>query len=368
MIYHLQRKILTMTKWDNLHINLDELESHKKPFNIVQSCRSSGKTTLLLKKIYKAYQKKKQPSIIIRRRINDLTESNIIDNMRVINKFAKAPIQFYYKTSDIKSGIVEVYLSEEDLKKKQNPFIRYLGLSAPMQRLKGGVLPNVRYILFDEFAINLKEKETYLNGEVSRFMELYTTYARESERLTVYFLGNSYSYYSPYHSFFNIDPCKIKMGSYVITEKCAYYLFKPSEELKEILKNENKLLGLDSSYDNYALEGYAINDNNIKIIQKQPYAFALNYVFKVNDEYIYIYKGNDENFSFWVDTKKENATSKPVFTFDLYNVNEGTTIPPGDMYNIFYPLKRALMCYKVAFVNITAYYLLETVYNTLPKL
>ena len=103
-----------MTKWDSLHINLDELESHKKPFNIVQSCRSSGKTTLLLKKIYKAYQKKKQPSIIIRRRINDLTESNIIDNMRVINKFAKMPIQFYYKTSDIKSGIVEVYLTEED--------------------------------------------------------------------------------------------------------------------------------------------------------------------------------------------------------------------------------------------------------------
>ena len=43
-------------------------------------------------------------------------------------------------------------------------------------------------------------------------------------------------------------------------------------------------------------------------------------------------------------------------------------IPPSDMYNIFYPLKRALMCYKVAFTNITAYYLLETVYNTLPKL
>ena len=112
----------------------------------------------------------------------------------------------------------------------------------------------------------------------------------------------------------------------------------------------------------------SVNDNNIKIISKQPYAFSLNYVFKINDDYIYIYKGNDENFLFWVDTKKENATSKPVFTFDLYNVNSGAVIPPSDMYNIFYPLKRALMCYKVAFTNITAYYLLETVYNTLPKL
>lgn len=368
MIQHLQRKILIMNKWDNLHINLDKLDSYKKPLNIIQSCRSSGKTTLLLKKIYKAYKLKKQPSIIIRRRISDLTESNIIDTMRVINKFSTEQLQYYFKTSDIKSGIVEVYLSEEDLKKKTNPFLRFLALSAPMQRLKGGVLSNVRYILYDEFCINLKEKETYLQGEVSRFMELYTTYARESKHLTCYFSGNSYSYYSPYHSFFGIDAEKIKMGGYVVNEKCAYYLFKPSEELKAMIKKENALMGLSSKYDSYALEGYAVNDSNIKIIKKQPINFALSYVFKIDDDFIYIYRGYGDNFVFWVDIKKENTTKKPVFTFDLYNVNEGATIPQRDIYNIFYPLKRAFMSYNVAFTNINAYYLLEIIYNTLPKI
>lgn len=364
----LQRKILTVSKFDNIHINLDELDSFNKPVNIIQSCRSSGKTTLILKKIYKKFIKYGYPSLIIRRRIVDITESYITDTMRVINKFAKKSVNYYYKSGDIKNGIIEIYTSEEDFKYKKNPFIRILALSTNMMRLKGGVLPNLAYMLFDEFIINLKEKETYLQGEIMRFMEVYSTYSRESKNLRAYLLGNTYSYYSPYHAFFKIDTDKIKMGEYIITDKCVYYLFKPSEQLIEHLKKENALLGTNSEYDNYNLYGLAINDKNIKIEKTQPLNFKLIYIFKIDDDYISIYKGYNESFNFWVSSSKINTSKKAIYTFNLYDVTDDVMIPSRDMFEFFYPLKRALMLHKVAFNNTTTYYLIEMIYNIIPKI
>lgn len=359
-------------KYDNIHFTCQVIDSYNKPFNLVQSCRSSGKTTDIFRKVYKAYKDNKHPSLVLRRQIVDITESYIDDIAKVINKFLDNPIHFFYHKGDMKAGITDIYLSMDDLKNKTDVFLRIIGLNAKKQRLKGGVLMDVKYLVFDEFMIDLRHNEKYLPDEISRFEELYTTYNREAlTNIRCYFLGNAYSYYSPYHAYFKIDANKIKMGCVLTTSQCCFQLFKPSDELIELLK-ENPLFDVSDEYEQYALFGIPVNDNNIKLEPIQPQNFKLFNVFKINGVILGIFYNNgnyEKDFTFWVSPIKWSDDYKRIaFVFDLRDVSNASYIPTKSLLQTFIPIKKAMMQYKISYKDINASYTLEMIFSMLPSI
>ena len=73
-----------LKKWcgDNLHIDSDiqKIEGYNKKDNFIISEREPGKTTLMWKMIYNAYVNQDRPSILIKRYLNDISESYLEDS------------------------------------------------------------------------------------------------------------------------------------------------------------------------------------------------------------------------------------------------------------------------------------------------
>lgn len=365
-----------MAVYDNIHFIPDKIDSHNKAINIVQSCRSSGKTTSILKKITKAFTEKGQPSLILRRRIADITASYIEDMEKVINKFRgeDKQIKFFYCKGDIKSGIVDIYTSLLDMKNHTNVFLRVIGLSAPIMRLKGGVLNNVRYIMYDEFMIDVRSGEKWLPDEIKRFRELYTTYLREaSENIKVWLLGNSYSWYSPYHAWLKIKASDLSLGCLLVGSNYTFNLWKPSPELIELLK-QNPMCDLDDKYEQYAIYGIPVNDQNINICNNLPRNFALFTVFRINDINLGIYVDNgntDKNIDFTIYVKSIDWNpeyKRKAMAFNLQDMTSATFIPTKTILNLLLPIKRAMMEGSIAYQDIGDSYNLEMLYSVLPIL
>ena len=181
---------------DDLHYDESTIEGYNKAFNFVVSPREAGKTTALLRKAYRKYKKEEKTTIILRRRIADITEAYINDLGTVISKFYD-DVELYFKKGSIKDGILDVYI-RHGKKLDKNPIFRVIALSNPMSRIKSTILRNVGMMIYDEFICNTRCNEKYLEGEAFIFREIYNTYVRECPNLKVWFLGNPYSLYSPY--------------------------------------------------------------------------------------------------------------------------------------------------------------------------
>ena len=143
--------------------------------------------------------------LVLRRQIADCTETYVQDIEKIINKFSYVPVRLIYKKGDITSGIIDVYAAEyekvgdKEYLYNKRLFFRLLGISNPMSRIKSLMLPNIKYILFDEFICNIRLGEKYLNDEAFKFKEIYNTFQREcQDGLICYFFGNPYSVYNPY--------------------------------------------------------------------------------------------------------------------------------------------------------------------------
>lgn len=364
-----------MATFDNIHYNTEKADSYDKDINIVQSCRSSGKTTKIEKKIDTAYFKYGAPSLVLRRQVVDITESYIDDYLKVVNKFKPEgkKLQFYYNKGSMKEGVVDIFLSEEERKNRKNPYIRIIGLSAKMQKLKGGVLTNCCYLLFDEFAIDVRNKEKYLPDEIMRFKELYTTYRREAlnGRLKCWFLGNAYSLYSPYHNWLNIDVSKIEMGKIIVGSRYTYELFKPCPELIAQLK-QNPLFDIDDRYEKYALYGIPINDEYIQLEPVMPRNFSLFSVFKIGDTLLGVYANNgneSKDFSLWCQELKEwkEDYRRKAMSFNISDMVNYTFIPSKQIVSMLYPIRRAMNNRDIYYKDIGASYILEMVYDCLPQ-
>lgn len=357
-----------MAQIDNIHFDVSVTDGYNKTFNFFQSCRSSGKTTSLFRKAYKAFKTKNQPSVIIRRQLVDLTEQYINDCQIPINKFLgeNEKIQFYYKLSSVKDGIVDIYLSKEDFENHKNVFLRFVALGIKMARLKSGILENVAYFIYDEYIIDIYHGEKYLTSEVIKFKELYNTYIRESSSIKCYFSGNVYSIFNPFHEWKKLNYSQVSEGCIIQGDDYVYYKFKPSKELLDMLL-ENPLYKDDPEYAAYALHGIPVNDKNKIIVPKQPQNFGLVYLFKTDNRYIGIFRTNDfhqNDFLYWAASIEWNEEyQRQAMCFDFASLGENAFIPDRDLLMRVRPLKYAMQHRKVAFDNIGTSYALEYIYS-----
>ena len=101
-------------KRDNLHFRWNKAMSYNKPWNFVIGERESGKSVDSWFLIWNAYHYHGRPSIVLRRRIADISSAYINDTANVLNKFLDKPIQLIYRKGDLKQGVVDVKVGDAD--------------------------------------------------------------------------------------------------------------------------------------------------------------------------------------------------------------------------------------------------------------
>lgn len=356
---------------DKIHYNSCKVDSYNKAFNFIISARTAGKTTAIILKVYKKFRKDKQPSIILRRLINDVTESYISGIEEVINLF-NAPnkqVKLQYKKGNIRDGVTDIFINNV-------LFLRIIALSNPMSRIKSSIIRNPAFIVFDEFICNLRAGEKYLTNEVFRFKEIYNTYRREAikngHELKAYFLGNPYSVYNPYFSDFKIDTLKLKQGAFLVGVNYVVDVYKLRAELVEKLKN-NPLYANDLDiYTQYAFNGAAVNDTNIRLQPKQPDGYFIKYIFKIEGRYLVAYKdARKRNYigcdagRYWVAVKDNIDTSKKIYAVDFDNLEAGAVLLDVETEAFFLRLRLAVGRREVSYNSVEASYLTESIFTRL---
>ena len=172
-----------LKKWcgDNLHIDSDiqKIEGYNKKDNFIISEREPGKTTLMWKMIYNAYVNQDRPSILIKRYLNDISESYLEDSANLISEFTNQKIEFKYKKGDLKSGLLTIKLNDFD-----DVFCRVVALNTNISKLKSFKLKNIKYFMYDEFICNKRLGEKYLEDEPFRIKELYNTLSSSNTYIT----------------------------------------------------------------------------------------------------------------------------------------------------------------------------------------
>lgn len=357
---------------DKIHYNTRRADLYNKTYNIVISPREPGKSTAILTKIYKMFIHHKRPSIILKRMTVEITDSDIQDTFKVINKFLpdNKKIKPIYRTSDIKNGFCDVYLTKED-KDKSKVFIRFLSLSVPVTRLKGKFLDNVAIIYQDEYLINPLMNEKYLAGEFGKIKEIYNTYQRENRAhgtmLKCWFTGNPYTKFSPVHIALNIPINKMNPGAFLVGKNWTFEAVKLTDELKADILAHNPLYQFDDSYTRYAFDGASIADERYTIEPRQPVNFGLKYVFRISNRYLLVWRNknlNEANNRWWCSVQDEEPeANRNIYAIDFNNLILNTRLITPDVKFIMMRFKSAVATRDITYQSIECGYYIEQLYS-----
>ena len=357
-----------MVELDNLHYSFRNIDGYDKPYNFVISAREPGKSTMfILTKSYFQWKKTGATTLYLVRNIVEITEGLITTIQDVIiNKFTDDNVTFQYAKASLRDGIV-------DIKINGKLYMRIEALSITLRKIKQTILHNVGVIVFDEFIINPRQNEKYLPDEALKFKELYTTNKRDrfdqTKPLKCYWLGNPYSLYNCYFVWLGISPAKLIFGKILVGATYAVDYYKMLPELMEKILKENPAYQFDQEYCQYALEGKAVLDKNIKL-GKLPQNYHLRFVFKNENKYIGVFQNN-----YWEDkadiyfcqflTAKDISNRRVAYCFDFKELINGTEIISNEDRNKFNKFKIAMRKRLVAFQSIDCYYLIEEIYYNL---
>ena len=373
---------------DNLHYSFRPIDGYNKAFNIVISPREPGKTTSMwMDKIYLPWKKNHKPWIYLVRQaveIDDaLIESIFSTNM---NKFTDDNLQPIYKASSFSDGIVDIFLEVKHLEKKEvkqddgslkmedvevsekHLFFRIVSLNIKMYRIKKAILRNIAGVFMDEFIINPEFAEKYLPKEFERLQEAYSTWRREADGvLKMYFCGNPYSLFNPLFVGLKVDIAKLKRDSFYVGDTFVIHWAILTEALRQKILEENPFYKFDEEYANYAVEGCAVNDKNIRV-GKQPKNFYLSFVLKMNGKFIGVFQNNymesleDRYFCKFLD---EVSARRTIYCFDFTEMVERSILVSMDERMKLKRYKEAMRKRLVTFEDINVYYYMEEVYKNL---
>ena len=95
-------------------------------------------------------------------------------------------------------------------------------------------------------------------------------------------------------------------------------------ELREFIIKNDPTYQFDDAYRRYAFDGVSIEDEQIKIALKRPEGFAIRYVFKVSNRYLYVWRADPEPgsrfdyiYRYWIQARqsrreRDRASSAPI--------------------------------------------------------
>lgn len=352
---------------DNLHYSFRPIDGYNKAINIVISPREPGKTTSMwMDKIYLPWKKNHKPWIYLVRQaveIDDaLIESIFSTNM---NKFTDDGLKPIYKPSTFSNGIVDIFL---EVNKERILFVRIVSLNIKMYRIKKAILRNIAGVFMDEFIINPQFAEKYLPKEFERLQEAYSTWRREADGvLKMYFCGNPYSLFNPLFVGLKVDISKLKRDSFYVGDSFVIHWAILTPELKAKILEENPFYKFDEEYSNYAVDGQAVNDSNIKL-GTLPRNFYLSFVIKINRKYVGIFQNNyidDMEDKFFCKFLDEVSARRTIYCFEFEEMLERSILVSMDERYKLQRFKEAMRKRLVSFEDINVYYYCEEVYKNL---
>lgn len=362
---------------DKIHFSWRNIDGFNKAINVVISPREPGKTdTTWWEKIYSSWCIDGKPWGYLVRQVVEITEAMIQDIENIINKWAIEPIELSYTKGSLKDGIV-------DVKIKDKLFIRIVALSLPLRRIKLAKIPNIAGLFMDEFIIDPKSGEKYLKNEFFKIMELYTTYRREYQgkgMMKMFFCGNPYSLFNPLFVGLGVDVAKLKKDEYKLinneyklkqniylgdTYAIEWGVLHPL--LKKKLLEINPFYQFDEDYSEYALEGCAVNDRNIKLATL-PKNFFLSFVLKMSGKFIGIFQNNyiddleDKFFCKFLDVV---SARRCIYCLEFEEMIERSILMDKEEREKLQRFKNAMRKRSVSFEDINVYYYMEEVYKNL---
>lgn len=195
------------------YYSADKILEEGSTYNVIIGQRSNGKTFDCVSRALDWFLNEgneEDASVYIRRYDESITSANIF-------KLCSAHIDDLITTSGGKYNNFEyknktfycVFIDPENGKvvKRSNAFLYCVGLNS-WEHKKGQDRGFVKYIIFDEFLT----RDTYLNDEYAKFMNLLSSFIRDRTGTIIFMLGNTVNKFCPYFSKFNIDMKKIKQG------------------------------------------------------------------------------------------------------------------------------------------------------------
>lgn len=351
-----------MVQWDDLHYSFREIDGYNKPFNFVMSPREPGKTTAMwFQKIYKKWLKTGRPWYFLVRNAVEITDA-LLDTIAdtILNKFSDDNVVFEYKSGDFKGGIVDVFI-------KGKIFFRVIALSCKLRKIKQALLNNSEGAFMDEYIIDPLTGEKYLSGEAFKLKEAYTTWRRGyggEGIFKIYICGNPYSLFNPLFVDWHVDLNKLKRDSFYVGDYFVIHWAILNPKLKEYLISQNPFYKFDEDYANYAVEGQAVQDSNIKI-GTLPNNYKLQFVFRYDKINIGIYRNytfSPDDDKFFAKELNNEGFTKEVYCLDFEEMIEGSILLGTEERLKLRIFKDAMRTRSITFENINLYYILKEVY------
>ena len=292
-----------------MYYNYNDLFSYNAMFNFVIGERGVGKTYGILKKCVKDFintmnNEHPRQFVYLRRYKSELKEfKTILDPHIYNNEFGEHEVA-------IKGN--KVYVDK-----------RIAGYAYPISNsvtIKSSTFPNVDKIVFDEFIID-KGNVTYMQEEVTKFLEVYETIARMRD-VHVYFIGNAITIYNPYFEYFNLSipydgPFKTFNNGLILVN------YIKNEEYREA--KSKTLFGqiiASTDYGKYAIDNEFLRDNDDTFIEKKTGNCTIESIFIIKGQFIGLWKSG----SLWYFSNDYDPNCKNVFAFDASDHNTITRL------------------------------------------
>lgn len=295
-----------------MYWNLDKVLSYNCLFNFILGARGVGKTYGLKKYVIKQFLKKEKQFIYVRRFKEEIKA--------VGDKFF----------SDIYSEF-----PEHSLEFDKSQFLidkKVAGYTIPLTTAsirKSVPYPNVSYIIFDEFIIETGVYH-YLNNEVTKFLELYSTVARLRDDVQVFFLSNAITFTNPYFIYFDLNkPFK----NDIVVKNDILLQVIDNEEYSNTYKETRfgKMLA-GTQYADYAMDNQFLQDNNDFLMKKTSrckYMFGIKYKNEVYGVW------SDSSIGVWFVSNDIDKTSKLLYSALLEDHTTNTMLIKSAHSNYF---------------------------------
>ena len=357
-------------QFDDIHYDISVLDGYNKPKNFCWSPRELGKSTsILVQKVYKRYKDAGEPALFLYNMAADITEAQVISIENTINKFKGREVHL----SSTKDCTTIWCIWDGKSKKDRKLFAILASVAAPIRRLKGLNFGKLSCIVYDEAIVNTRMGEKYPTGLAFKIKEIYKTFARESRpaMLKLYCFGNPYSKYHPLLVDWGVPINKIKKGTILADKDWVVQAASLSDELKQWIMENEPNHDWDDTYERYAFDGDAINDDNVWIEENQPQNYSLKYVFKVQDRYVYVWRLNylatNEDCllsrAYWIDVKKDApGKRRDVISVDFESMTKSTLLLDS-FRGLFDSMKRAIALNRVSYSSPEAYYYIQQIYT-----
>ncbi len=349
---------------DNIHWSWRPIDGYNKPFNFGMSPREPGKTdSTWWEKIYCNWYNDKKPWIYMVRQSVEITEAMIQDIEDTLNKWSIDTIELKYTKGAFKDGIVDVKIKDE-------LFFRIVSLSITLRRLKLAKIPNIGGVFMDEYIIDPRTNEKYQPKEAFKIKEAYTTWRRSYEGkgyLKMYFAANPYTLFNPLFIDWGVDINKLRRGETYVGDQFVIHWGVLHPELKKMLLEKNPLYKFDEEYGQYALEGMAINDKNIRL-GNLPQNYQLQFVLRSNNKNIGIFKNNyiedlcDRYFCQFLD---DVSAKRTIYCFEFQDMIDRSILLSIDEREKLQRFKEAIRKRSVVFKDINVYYFIEEIYKNI---